>query len=79
MSGFIVRCAGILLMLTVLGLVFELVTPLPSAAVSSGGGILEVLGGAADFVAEIAAQVGWLILPVVVLWLAIRGLSASAV
>ena len=79
MSGFIVRCAGILLMLTVLGLVFELVTPLPSAAVSSGGGIVEVLGGAADFVAEIAAQVGWLILPVVVLWLAIRGLSASAV
>jgi undecaprenyl-diphosphatase len=79
MRGFIVRCAWILLTLTVLALVFELVTPLPSTAVSSGGGLVGVLGGAADFVAEIAAQVGWLILPVVVLWLAIRGLSASAV
>ncbi|SLK12211.1 phosphatase PAP2 family protein [Arthrobacter sp. P2b] len=79
MSGFIVRCAGILLTLTVLGLVFESVTPLPSTAVPSGGGLVEVLWGGADFVAEIAAQVGWLILPVVVLWLAIRGLSASAV
>jgi undecaprenyl-diphosphatase len=79
MSGFIVRCAGILLMLAVLGLVFELVAPLPAPAGSSAGGIVEVLWGGADFVAEIAAQVGWLILPVVVLWLAIRGLSASAV
>jgi undecaprenyl-diphosphatase len=79
MSGFIVRCAWILLTLTVLGLVFELVTPLPSTAVSSGGGLVEVLWGAADFVAEIAAQVGWLIVPVVALWLAIRGLFASAV
>jgi undecaprenyl-diphosphatase len=77
MSGFIVRCAGILLTLAVLGLVFDLVTP--STAVLSGGGLVEVLWGGADFVAEIAAQVGWLILPVVVLWLAIRGLSASAV
>ena len=79
MSGFIVRCAGILLTLTVLGLVLELVMPSPLTAASSVGGFAEVLWGTADFVAEIAAQVGWLILPVVVLWLAIRGLSASAV
>lgn len=40
---------------------------------------MDLLGGAAGFVAEIAAHVGWLILPVMVVWLLIRRLDALAV
>ncbi|MHA7283277.1 phosphatase PAP2 family protein [Arthrobacter sp. TMS2-4] len=79
MNWFVLRCAGTLLGLTVLGVVFDVVAPLPSAAGSSVGGFIDVLGGGANFVAEIAAQIGWLILPVAAVWLLIRALQGLAV
>lgn len=61
------------------GLVFETFAPDPRTSDTSGSGFLMVLGGAVNFVAEIAAQAGWVILPVAVVWLLIRGLNALAV
>jgi undecaprenyl-diphosphatase len=79
MSRFFIRCIWVLLTLFVLGFVFELAAPLSHApAASPTGGLMAVTGGAADYVAEIAAKVGWLILPVVMLWLLIRGLPEPA-
>jgi undecaprenyl-diphosphatase len=76
---FILRCALALLTLGVLAALLAFVTPLPGIAVSSDGPLVEVLGGAADFIAEISGQVGWLILPVVMLCLLMRGFFAAAV
>ncbi|WP_066289721.1 phosphatase PAP2 family protein [Arthrobacter sp. B6] len=78
MPSFMAHCAAILLTLALLGLGIELVAPLQGAAVSSGPSFINVLGGAANFLAEIAGQVGWLILPMTVLWLLIRGIFTSA-
>lgn len=76
---FILHYVLLLLGLTVVGLAFEALTPAPGNHTASGGGFIGLLGGAANFVSEIAAQAGWLILPVTVVWLLIRRLFALAV
>lgn len=79
MSRFFLRCTCILLTLLVLGFLVGLAAPVAYySAISLDGGLMAVLGGAAGYVAEVAARVGWLILPVVMVWLLIRGLPEPA-
>lgn len=59
-------------------LAFEALAPQAGTRNPTGSGILTVLGGAVNFVAEIAAQAGWVILPVAAVWLLIRRLHALA-
>ncbi|MFP5368250.1 MAG: hypothetical protein ACLGIS_15690, partial [Actinomycetes bacterium] len=77
-GGFILRCAWLLPGLTVLGLVFQALTPRQPINPPPAGGLIGFLGGAAGFTAEVAAQAGWLVLPAIAVSLLIRRLLELA-
>ena len=63
-----------MLALVGIGLAYEALVPQSQLSEPPSNGFLSVLGGAVGYVAEIAAQAGWLILPSVVVCLLIRRL-----
>lgn len=77
MRAFVVRSALSLVGLLCVGLVFSVFLPSGTPARTSSG-VLQFLGGGAGFIAEVAAHIGWIILPLAVIWLLIRGLSQLA-